>query len=131
MLKEMNYDLVFDRKIDKKKHYISPGGYGVETKDKEFDFDFTNYSGTIDKKDAAVLHVSHTGLDTDSFPDAEKIISTDIQTSEFTEFYIYTGEAEDMEIHPKAVRNLSFIFDDSCVTADKKLLSSANKVITD
>ena len=135
MLTQMNYDLIFDRKIDKNVHYISPGGFSIVTKGKMldimYDFDFLEYFGSVDDGDPTILHVSHLGLDLASFQGAENITSEDIQKAEFSEFYVYTGEKDEEEIHPKTVRNLSFIIDGDCVVASHKLTKSANKVLTD
>lgn len=132
MLNEMKYDLVFDRSLDKNKNYVSPGGFGIKTRRTgTVNFDFEDFFGTIDAKDPTVVHFDHVKLDTDSFPDAEKIISTDLQTAEFTEFFVYTGEYDEVELHPKEVKNLSFVFDDIRVAADHNLLCSVNKLLAD
>ena len=127
MLKEMKYDLVFNRKL-KKDHHILPGGYNVKIKGKSIDFNFEYYQGTVDENIPTILHVIHMDIDKDKYPDAAKISVVDIMSAIFNEFHVSFDESQD--VYPVAVRNLVFNFDrDILVYASHELLNSADLVL--
>ena len=111
MLKRMYAGIRFDREIDAEKHYIIPGGYEMTFAGKAVQFDFEDYSGTIDKVDKTVLHTEQENLDISAFPEAASITPEDIKNLEkINEFFVYTGEDGDPEINPVELEFLSFEF---------------------
>jgi hypothetical protein len=109
----------FDRPINPKQHYISPGGYEVELKSgRKIQFDFYLYWGYVDKEDPTVLHIVNRILDEDAFPEALDLDSVVSQISKIIECYIYTGEEEkgDFEIHP--IEILAWTIDDVPIHRD-------------
>lgn len=101
-----------DRPIDTDKHYISPGGYELLFGNGEsVAFDFYESYGNIDKNDESTIHFELCDLDTDSFPEAEKLAGLLIgsRVKEITECYIYTGEEDGKEeINPLKITEMYF-----------------------
>lgn len=133
MLTSMHFDLIFDRPIDSNRHYISPGGYEIQTKEnKIFNFDFLNYEGCIDTNNPCKLHVDVYGLDIDAFPNSKNISESDITDKDtiFNEFFVYTGEYDDPEIKPTKVTSLGFEFENGemidFISASNLLKSATN-----
>lgn len=94
-------EIKFDRPINSRQHYISPGGYEVELDSgRKIQFDFYDYWGYVDNDDPTILHVKNRTLDVDAFPHAEDLDKVVSQISKIVECYIYTGEDGDAEIHP-------------------------------
>lgn len=113
MLKKLYAKVRFDRNIDKDRHFISPGGYDMDMGGKVAQFDFCDYYGAISKEDAAVLEIQHELLDAWIFPESASITKEDVRAlREVNEFFVYTGEEEDPEIHPVKLLSLSFEFED-------------------
>lgn len=102
----MYADIKFDREIDKKIHYISPGGYAMKVKGKIYEFDFCDFYANVDEDDPTVLLCEMRNLDTDAFPQAAEFEKVCNQVEEITEFFIYTGENTDAEIHPVDILRL-------------------------
>lgn len=109
MLKELQYDLIFDREISKTKDFISSNGYEIESNKETIPFDFMDYYAAIDVCDPSVLHVEHCILDCDSFPESKNITPESIKNALFTEFSI---DAESKNLQLEAVKNMCFRFDD-------------------
>lgn len=117
LLTRMVAGLEFDRPVNLKKHYISPGGYEVESNGELIGFDF--FESSITEAKGSPSHIEYVGrlLDTDTFPDARKLdkkfwIKGDWK---FTEFYVYVGEPDEPEIHLKGVSSITLGFDDDSV----------------
>lgn len=103
---KMYAEILFDREIDKEKHYISPGGYEVRLKNgKTVAFDFMDYEGIISESDRRILKCNMRNLDVEAFPDSRTLKPQDIQ--EFTEFFVFTGEDSEPEIHPVKILSLA------------------------
>ena len=128
MLERISYDLVFDHKINKNIHTISPKSYEIKVKGKTIQFDFMDYIGTIDGNNPIILHVKHENLDTVSFMGAQKINATDLMFAIFTEFGIDVyAENESDIIIPTTVKNITFEFSTGIrIYASSEMLSSAN-----
>ena len=133
-IKRMNFTLKFDREIDPKKHYISPGGFEITTSNGlAYQFDFNCYAGNRSKEDSSILEIEMWDLDTITFPESEKIDSMMLVDSKFTEFFVFTGEYDDPEIHPVELLSLEVYFEDenynsSTITCN---LDEINKILTD
>ncbi len=115
----MSFTLKMDREIDKKSHYISPGGYNLNEKP----FDFCQSFGTIDDQDHTKIHFYVCDFDESCSPN--EITPTDIW-GYFSEFFIYTGEQDEPEIRPMAIENLRFYFDGILFDCPGRTLISAN-----
>lgn len=120
----MNMDLEFDRPITSK-HYISPGGYEVSSKEKCYGFDFFEYVGIKSKNNSKVIHYEAEKLDTQSFPESIYLDDKFWKSGdyEFSEFYIYTGEDDEPELYLKEVKSLTMVFDNGkCFDMPKEKL---------
>lgn len=129
----MNFELLFDRDIDKNKHYISPGGYEIVNNGKHYRFDFCSFLGSVDKKDKRKLVCTVRDLDED-YGQSTEVTKALLQHSSCEEFYVYTGEGSDEtiptslgEIVPTQLLNLTFNFSDgSSLQASSRFMESAN-----
>lgn len=93
----------FDRVIDPKRHYISPGGYDVELDSgKKIQFDYYDYWAYVDDEDPTILNIHNRIIDTESFPDAVGLSESVSNIAKINECFIYTGEPSegDEEINP-------------------------------
>lgn len=123
-LTQMQFDLKFDRPIDRNKHYISPGGYTLNNKT----FDFNRFTGTI--IDDNILQCVVNDFDEDyAIENGIKEVVPEDVTKNFSEFYIFTGEYDDPEINALSVDNLYFWFDNTRFNCPSETLKSANKCI--
>ncbi len=102
---EMSMKLKFDRPIEKEKHYISPGGYAFRSGGKTYRFDFLNYEGNIDQEDPSILYAEVHHLDKNYSDDMSDFNADALEAIE--EFFVYTGEYGDPEIHLKSVLSLT------------------------
>lgn len=110
MITRMFADIMFDREIDPKKHYISPGGYEIMSIDGDLlQFDFEDYIGNVDQVNKHVLHVEHSNLDLSAFPDAVSLEQFLHKFKCFTDFFVYTGETCEPEIKPVKAFNIVFV----------------------
>lgn len=82
-------DIKFNKPIDKRRMAISIGGYEVVAKGRTYNFDFENYIGEIDSKDATILHTYTSYPDMESFKDWNDITMDVLKAiSEIVEFYV-------------------------------------------
>jgi hypothetical protein len=136
ILNSMQMIVKFDRKVEDD-HYISPGGYHLHDKNGNtlsIDFNTTQWSrhGTIIEAEVEDLDEEYSRINNNNID----LLSPDnINTYQFNEFFIFTGEYDDPEINPVEVLNLSFEFENKktdemkTVVADKNLLKSATKAL--
>lgn len=117
----------FDRKIDLNRHYISPGGYEMTAGGKTYQFDYMDYSGRVLPNRRDVLECEMHNLDTVSFPEAAGFDPK--QLERIDEFFVYTGETDEEEIHPVELLELSFYNEKEVVTVPASILKAA--VLTD
>lgn len=125
---EMEFSLKMDR-IVTDKHYISPGGYAIRTCAGLYEFDFFESSWSIDQKDGSIIHVHVKGLDMVS---SQKPITKKMFLSEnfcWEEFFVYTGDKGEPEIHPEKLLELCIIFSDESLLTMNKLLKAANTAL--
>lgn len=131
LLKGMYFDVVFDRKIEKNKYYISPGGYEVKYKDKSYRFDFETFEGNVDDNDSKLLHCHVYNLDDSNIGLHNYLSDINIITmrnATYKEFFIYTGEYDDPEIYPVRIKNLSYEFlSGKTYDVPRKLLNEVNE----
>lgn len=96
----------FNRPINKKEDYISPGGYEVTMKDKDgkekdVQFDFEDYEGSIDDKDPTILHCMQKNPDMNAFEDLETVTEHMLRNiTKVTEWFVYTGEPDEVKDNP-------------------------------
>lgn len=101
-----NLTIDMDRPIEKEKHYISPGGYEVVTDDgTSYAFDFHRVYGNIDTDVPNRIHFECCEIDTETFPNANKLCHVLEHIIAFPEAYVYTGEDEEPEIYVRAVQS--------------------------
>lgn len=101
-----------DRPFDPNKHYFSPGGYQVKTKDgKTYGFDFNETNWGVEKE-PNIITATVRDEDYDTFPEITELREKLHTVVEIIDFYIYTGEADDPEINP--VKILEFAIEDHC-----------------
>ena len=98
----------FNRPIDIDKDYISPGGYTIMSNGREYQFDFEDYEGRVDKDESDLLHIECRHPDAYSFADIANITEDTLAgIKEFTEFFIYIGEPSDLK--PVKLESCDFI----------------------
>ncbi len=119
----MNFDITFDRPIEREKHYISPGGYILNGKQ----FDFCRFIGEI-ADDTLKCRVDDFDDEYAEENGVKAITPADI-IGEFSEFYIYTGEYDDEPINPVKISNLMFDFGGEMFYCPPLTLESANRAI--
>ena len=126
-LNRMRFTLICDREIPDREHnhyYISPGGYELSNGKR---FDFKDSIGEADQKDRTKVYFEVSGLDADY---SDELTEEDLKLP-FTEFYIFTGDAEDEEmIGIREVQDVSFEVEKngkiSSVSATKEQMDSIN-----
>lgn len=107
---EAHLHLKMDRPIDKKLHYISPGGYEFETMDgKTYGMDFTLSEGCVDVKDSSIVEFTLKDPDYEFFPEIAELRNRLEDIVRIVEFYIYTGEAGEPEIRPEKILKFQII----------------------
>lgn len=106
----MKFTVIFDREVKKDFHYISPWQYGILCHDDEITFDFNEFIADINKIEPTKVEFEVRSLDTKSFEDASSINPTVMRNSDWKEFYIYTGEKTDPELHPLKATNIFAYF---------------------
>ena len=114
-IEKMVISLKMDRPINPDIHYISPGGYEILFSNGELiSFDFNLGYKKIDRTDDSIVHFAFYDLDTESFPDAERLCKNLLcsQVKEIVECYVYTGEEDgNAEINPINITELLFVID--------------------
>lgn len=109
MITRMRMDILFDREIEKERHYISPGGYEIANINGDIlQFDFEDFVGNIDRSNKKVLHVEQRNLDFTAFPEAMKLEQFLCDFGYFNDLYVYTGEHDEPEINPVKAYNIVF-----------------------
>ena len=108
-------DIKFDRPIDPKETFVSPGGYEIvcrmpDRSDKTVHFDFEDYAGSIDDNDPTVLHCEQRHPDGDVFPDVAIITADMLQNVVGIEdWYIHVEQDDDQPV-PEPVK-IDALFD--------------------
>lgn len=88
--------LLFNRCVDKRTDYISPGGYEVrDSEGNTYQFDFQDSYGNIDNKNPMIVEFLLRNLDLSSFQGADRIPWEKVVG--FDECYVYLGEPDDGE----------------------------------
>ena len=84
--------LKMNRPVKPVRDFVSPGGYNMTFGGWGIGFDFFDQSGDINEEDNSILTFEARGLDTDAFPDAQRIDNLDtLKTLEkINDFYIDT-----------------------------------------
>lgn len=111
MITRMCADVLFNRKIDADKDYISFGGYEILTKSGEtFRFDFLDSCGGIDVVDKRIVHKECFCLDEIYTENTKELESALKEIDRFVEFYIYTDNdgVDDNYLLPVKVLNAQF-----------------------
>lgn len=125
---KMYASIKFDREIDPSAHYISPGGYDMTfSGGLQICFDFMDYIGEIDTQDKSVLHCEMRNLDIDSFPSSKLLEDFSGEITDINEFYIYTGEYDDLQINLAEILSLNIINNLGEIIANKSLLTKVSK----
>ena len=112
----MYASIEFDKNINTKEHYISPGGYKFRLKnDKIIEFDFEDYYGNIDDENNKILNIEVRHLDADL---------NNIKSIE--DFYIYI----EGDITPVAIKNISFETNEfNIIDINSDIINEYNKKI--
>ena len=128
----MYTELVFDRPVDPKKHYISPGGFEIEfVGGKSIQFDFHDSYGNVSKENPTKIDFELCYLDTDAFPESkelENLLLSD-KIKSIIEFFVYTGEDDDPEINFKKIELVEFDLDGETVEVEQDLIDRYNKTL--
>ena len=92
----------FDRPIIRGKHYISPGGYCVSTKEKTYEFDFLESAGGI-CQEPDQMEFDLRDEDLSCFPEINELKQHFGEVEKFDECFVYTGDEEDEPIGVKKI----------------------------
>ena len=96
---KMEIQIKFNRNVDKKKDYISAGGFEMIMNGKPIQFDFMTSYGKVSKTEADVCVFELEEPDNKSFPDFALITPDDIRkVSDIIECFVYTGEDEEHDV---------------------------------
>ena len=130
MISRMCFQLKMDRPVvieGKNAHYISPGGYicGIP-------FDFFDAEWNRSEEDKSIINVRVRHLDTDIYPEAADLTLDFLKYHDFNEFFIFSGDTDDPEIHPAKVLSLTIEDDEgNFLIADDEKLKNINEVLYD
>ena len=128
MIQSMEMVIDFDKRFERKKHYISPGGYIIEHNGAEYKFDFLETE--ILDTDSSSIRIIVKNPDLSEFPTTLSITSDILSRSRFTDFYIYTGEMDEQKIQPLRIRDVCCRFDNGVnVEIRAAQLSSVNSAL--
>lgn len=100
----------FNRKVDPKKDYVSPGGYEMVTKcGKVITFDFEDYEGGVNPDNRYQVEVMQKNPDYITFDDLNSVTEDDLKNIvEIREFYVYTGEDGETDLEPDGLDYFGF-----------------------
>ncbi|MDO4648212.1 MAG: hypothetical protein Q4B26_06130 [Eubacteriales bacterium] len=125
-------NIEFLERVDPKKHYVSPGGYEVKTKDGNVIwFDFFQYSGEIDRDNPKIVHCCQSELDTETARDADDLdaVLKNGEIERIEDWYVYTGEPDDELLHPVRLQSASFELEDgTSVSLPGAILEQVNSI---
>ena len=129
MISRMCFQLKMDRPVilDKENpHYISPGGYNIGG----ISFDFCDITWNRLEDDKRVICVEAKHLDIDSLPESEKLTLNFLRSHKFNEFFVFTGDTDDLEINPVKIVSLT-VEDDkgNLLMANNSMLKNINEVL--
>ncbi len=122
----MKLHVRFTRDINKKKDYLSPGGYEMIMNGKRVQFDFVTSYGNVSEKEPDVCIFRLVEPDIDAFPGFKDVTVDDIRnTSEIVECFVYTGEEDESDLEVKAIERIIFFLPDD----DKPMFEVSKKII--
>lgn len=105
----MNCSVKMNRKVDREKDYISPGGYVFNMANKVISFDFENYSVGIDKDNPSIIHIEGKCPDVDVYPELLNVTPDMLaRIIEIPEFFIFTGEPGETDLKPVKLLKCGF-----------------------
>lgn len=123
----MNAIVKFDRPIDPERHYISPGSYAFKANGKSYQFDFMDSTCHVNTINPSILEINVKNADYESFPDTKEFLKNLDKITEIEEFFIFTGEDDEPEIHPVKLISCSIEDDDKHVyELSDEIVKSAN-----
>ncbi|MDO4647188.1 MAG: hypothetical protein Q4B26_00960 [Eubacteriales bacterium] len=125
-------DVEFREQIDREKHYISPGGYEIKTRNgNAIWFDFFRSEVLIDHENRKIAHCYQSELDTETEQDAVDLVSIlkNGGIESIKEWYIYTGEQGDEILHPIRLHSATFEFTDgTSISLTDELLKQVDAI---
>lgn len=103
----------FNRPIDREKDDISPGGYTMVMGGQTIQFDFEDYSGSVESKDNTILDIEQKNPYYESFGALHEITAAMLENvTEINEFFVYTGEPGETDLRPAELLELVFVLPD-------------------
>ena len=106
----MHLDIKMNREVNSDKDYISPGGYTMAVPNKVVNFDFSESSISIDKKDRSIIHIEQRNPDYNEFPDLLSLTEENLESiMDIPEVFIYTGEPGETDLKPVKVLGITFV----------------------
>ena len=125
---EMTMDIRFNRKLTKN-DYVVPGGYEMVLGDRNIQFDFQDYYGSINDDNPTVLHCEMEHPDFSSFEDFRSVSADDLRNiSEIVECYVYIGDECDPELKEVEILAITFwLAEGDSVDVSKEVISKYNK----
>ena len=125
---EMAMDIRFNRKLTKN-DYVVPGGYEMVFGDRNIQFDFQNYYGSINEDNPTILHCEMEPPDFSSFEEFRSVSADDLRNiSEIVECYVYIGDECDSELKEVEILAITFwLSEGDSVDVSKEVISKYNK----
>lgn len=129
---EMAAEIKMSRPLTNADAVISPGSFTFVSGGKYYQFDFLCYEIEVLDTDSSIIRFWGSDLDFDTFPESEEITEDVLNNiSEFSEFFIYSGELDEDYAEPLELCRCEFkiISTDSIITVPESVCTRAN--ITD
>lgn len=133
MITEMNLLVKFNRGVDLKRDYISPGGFEMVMNGNSVRFDFTqSHSKVIEAKDCLCLF-SLTRPDYNEFSDFKNMTLDDLRNvSKIKECFIYIGEPGENDLRVQSVKEISLLWlgrNAEIIKIPSKVINEYNAII--
>lgn len=127
---EMYCILEMDRPI-KDGHYIVPGSFTFVFNNQCVEFDFSESSRHDDVVNQDQVSFLLKDLDITAFPKSKAMLSTDFLKSinNIEEFFVYTGEKDELEINLNRILDINFVLDGEVIHIPQDILNAYNETI--
>lgn len=132
---KLEIQIKFSRNVDKKKDYISVGGFEMIMNGHTVNFDFCTSYGNISRFNPDVCIFDLEEADYDSFPGFKAVSADDLKNiSSITECFVYTGENGESDLEAVSIENMIFFItdeDEPAIDVSERVLKKYNQRIAD
>ena len=126
----MNIGFRFNRPLTER-DYLSPGGYEIESRGKNYSFDFEDSEGWIDDTDKCIAHFEVFHPDKAAFPCIDQITESDLRNiSSIIECFIYVGEDDETDLRATELLYMDFDIDGKIISVSDRVLAAWNMGLT-